>query len=95
MVLPWLESVLSTSFSNCPSHQGEPRSECNMYCLSVVSPGAFCYYCRSSCHKDQHVIQIRRLLYHDVVRAAKIDIVLDISGTFRVSIAFSLLNNLA
>ncbi|KAI6704392.1 hypothetical protein NL676_007354 [Syzygium grande] len=68
----------------------------NATCIaSTASPGAFCYYCRSSCHKDQHVIQIRRSSYHDVVRAAKIDTVLDISETFRVSIAFSLLNNLA
>ncbi|KAI6697951.1 hypothetical protein NL676_018070 [Syzygium grande] len=36
MVPPWLESLLSTSFSNCPSHYGAPRSECNMYCLDCV-----------------------------------------------------------
>ncbi|XP_030468948.1 protein RGF1 INDUCIBLE TRANSCRIPTION FACTOR 1 [Syzygium oleosum] len=80
MVPPWLESLLSTSFfSNCPSHRGTPRSECNMYCLDCES-GAFCYYCRSSRHKDHHVIQIRRSSYHDVVRVAEIDTVLDISG---------------
>lgn len=80
MVPPWLESLLSTSFfSICPSHQDAPRSECNMYCLDCES-GAFCYYCRSSRHKDHHVIQIRRSSYHDVVRVSEIDKVLDISG---------------
>ncbi|KAF8039523.1 hypothetical protein BT93_B1901 [Corymbia citriodora subsp. variegata] len=80
MVPPWLESLLSTSFfSICSSHRDAPRSECNMYCLDCES-GAFCYYCRSSRHKDHHVIQIRRSSYHDVVRVSEIDKVLDISG---------------
>ncbi|PPD85395.1 hypothetical protein GOBAR_DD17662 [Gossypium barbadense] len=72
MVPPWLESLLSTAFFTiCPRHRDTPRNECNMYCLDCMDD-AFCFYCRSSRHKDHHVIQIRRSSYHDVVRVAEI-----------------------
>ncbi|XP_024030227.1 uncharacterized protein LOC21395001 [Morus notabilis] len=76
---PWLEALLSTAFfSVCGAHRDAPRSECNMYCLDCHG-GAFCFYCRSSRHKDHLVIQIRRSSYHDVVRVAEIQKALDIS----------------
>lgn len=79
-VIPrWLESLLSTTFFYaCPSHKEAPRSECNMFCLDCYHP-SFCFYCRSNKHHDHHVIQIRRSSYHDVVRVAEIEKVLDIS----------------
>ncbi|KAF5185535.1 Platz transcription factor family protein, partial [Thalictrum thalictroides] len=81
MLVPqWLEPLLSTAFfSVCRTHGDAARSECNMYCLDC-SGDAFCFYCRSSRHKDHQVIQIRRSSYHDVVRVAEIQKVLDISG---------------
>ncbi|EOY33654.1 hypothetical protein QUC31_018843 [Theobroma cacao] len=79
-VPPWLESLLSSAFFTiCPRHRDTPRNECNMYCLDCMND-AFCFYCRSSRHKDHLVIQIRRSSYHDVVRVAEIQKVLDISG---------------
>ncbi|OAY38111.1 protein RGF1 INDUCIBLE TRANSCRIPTION FACTOR 1 [Manihot esculenta] len=79
LVPPWLESLLSSSFFNiCPRHQDSPRNECNMFCLDCKND-AFCFYCRSSRHKDHPVIQIRRSSYHDVVRVTEIQNVLDIS----------------
>ncbi|XVF69045.1 hypothetical protein PTKIN_Ptkin11bG0049800 [Pterospermum kingtungense] len=79
-VPPWLESLLSTAFFViCPRHRDTPRSECNMYCLDCMND-AFCFYCRSSRHKDHFVIQIRRSSYHDVVRVGEVQKVLDISG---------------
>ncbi|KAJ6871142.1 hypothetical protein NC652_036723 [Populus alba x Populus x berolinensis] len=72
LVPPWLESLLSTSFFTvCRTHGDESRNECNMYCLDCEGD-AFCFYCRSSRHKDHQVIQIRRSSYHDVVRVAEI-----------------------
>lgn len=77
---PWLERLLSTTFfSICVAHIKAPRNECNMYCLDCGDQ-AFCFYCKSSWHKDHQVIQIRRSSYHDVVRVAEIQKVLDISG---------------
>ncbi|PIA43556.1 hypothetical protein AQUCO_01900150v1 [Aquilegia coerulea] len=81
LVPPWLEPLLSTTFfSVCRVHGDAARSECNMYCLDCNGKNAFCFYCRSSKHKDHSVIQIRRSSYHDVVRVAEIQRLLDISG---------------
>ncbi|KAL6500861.1 hypothetical protein OROHE_025356 [Orobanche hederae] len=85
LVPPWLEKLLNTTFfSICQTHADSARSECNMYCLDCDAE-AFCFYCRSSKHKDHQVIQyvdiqIRRSSYHDVVRVSEIQKVLDISG---------------
>ncbi|KAF9598082.1 hypothetical protein IFM89_024193, partial [Coptis chinensis] len=80
LVPPCLEPLLSTAFfSVCRTHGDAARSECNMYCLDC-SGDAFCFYCRSSRHKDHQEMQIRRSSYHDVVRVAEIENVLDISG---------------
>ncbi|KAK6943915.1 PLATZ transcription factor [Dillenia turbinata] len=77
---PWLEPLLTTSFFTvCRTHGDAARSECNMFCLDC-NGDAFCFYCRSSRHKDHRVIQIRRSSYHDVVRVSEIQKVLDISG---------------
>ncbi|KAK8514454.1 hypothetical protein V6N12_009160 [Hibiscus sabdariffa] len=56
-VPPWLESLLSTPFfTNCSRHRETSRNECNMYCLDCMND-AFCFYCRSSAHRDHLVIQ--------------------------------------
>ncbi|KAI8559904.1 hypothetical protein RHMOL_Rhmol04G0212100 [Rhododendron molle] len=80
LVPPWLEPLITTAFfSVCRTHGDAARSECNMYCLDC-NDQSFCFYCRSSKHKDHQVIQIRRSSYHDVVRVSEIQKVLDISG---------------
>ncbi|XP_073226031.1 protein RGF1 INDUCIBLE TRANSCRIPTION FACTOR 1 isoform X2 [Cicer arietinum] len=74
---PWLEQLLSTTFfSVCKAHINAPRNECNMYCLDCRDQ-SFCFYCKHAWHDDH---QIRRSSYHDVVRVAEIQKVLDISG---------------
>ncbi|CAH9117726.1 unnamed protein product [Cuscuta europaea] len=76
----WLEPLLNTAFfAACRTHGDGARSECNMFCIDCAA-AAFCFYCRSSRHKDHQVIQIRRSSYHDVVRVGEIERVLDISG---------------
>lgn len=80
LVPPWLEALLSTDFfSACSTHKHASRNECNLFCLDCHND-AFCFYCRSTRHEDHLVIQIRRSSYHDVVRVAEIEKVLDISG---------------
>ncbi|KAL1331956.1 protein RGF1 INDUCIBLE TRANSCRIPTION FACTOR 1-like [Arachis hypogaea] len=54
--------------------------DCNNNNNNNNNGDAFCFYCRSSRHKDHQVIQIRRSSYHDVVRVVEIQKVLDISG---------------
>ncbi|KAK9107070.1 hypothetical protein Syun_023081 [Stephania yunnanensis] len=61
------------------TYSDSARSECNLYCLDCKRD-AFCFYYRSSRHKDHVVIQIKRSSYHDVVRVAEIQNVLDIVG---------------
>ncbi|KAG1361342.1 hypothetical protein COCNU_09G008050 [Cocos nucifera] len=86
LVPPWLEPLLTTPFfAACRSHSDAARSECNMYCLDCSSSSggaaaAFCFYCRNDRHSGHRVIQIRRSSYHDVVRVAEIQKVLDITG---------------
>ncbi|XP_074589322.1 protein RGF1 INDUCIBLE TRANSCRIPTION FACTOR 1-like [Curcuma longa] len=82
LVPPWLEPLLSTNFfAACALHPEAPRSECNMFCLDCGGAvSSFCFYCRSDSHSGHRVIQIRRSSYHDVVRVAEIQKVLDISG---------------
>ncbi|KAG9134596.1 hypothetical protein Leryth_000927 [Lithospermum erythrorhizon] len=82
MLVPtWLERLLNTSFFTiCKTHGDASKSECNMYCLDCNNSDAFCFYCRSSKHKDHQVIQIRRSSYHDVVRVSEIQRGLDIGG---------------
>ncbi|KAG0454173.1 hypothetical protein HPP92_025477 [Vanilla planifolia] len=84
LVPPWLEPLLTTPFfSVCTPHAEVARNERNMFCLDCGGGprgGAFCLYCRSELHARHRVIQIRRSSYHDVVRMAEIQKVLDISG---------------
>ncbi|THU72793.1 hypothetical protein C4D60_Mb04t15920 [Musa balbisiana] len=49
-----------------------------MFCLDGGPAGSFCFYCSSDRHSGHLVIQIRRSSYHDVVRVAEIQEVLDI-----------------
>lgn len=59
VVPPWFEPLLTTSFFNvCRVHGDAARSECNMFCLDCNNEDAFCFYCRSSRHKDHRVIQV-------------------------------------
>jgi hypothetical protein len=47
----------------CRIHADAARNECNMYCLDCNNgDGAFCFYCRSSRHKDHQVIQVGKVL---------------------------------
>lgn len=81
LVPPWLESLLTTSFFKpCREHCDAAKSECNMFCLDCPSDKSFCFYCRSAFHSDHCTIQIRRSSYHDVVRMAEIQKLLDIGG---------------
>ncbi|GBG70599.1 hypothetical protein CBR_g6725 [Chara braunii] len=74
----WLKSLLSASFfAHCSRHAGGHKSECNMFCIDCED-GALCSYCTST-HSGHRILQIRRSSYHDVVRVADIQKLLDVS----------------
>lgn len=63
LVPPWLEQLVNTSFFwVCGTHGDAARSECNMFCLDCGGD-AFCFYCRSTKHKDHQVIQVCLYIY--------------------------------
>ncbi|CAN0908054.1 Protein RGF1 INDUCIBLE TRANSCRIPTION FACTOR 1 [Linum grandiflorum] len=51
-----------------------------MFCLDCCdAAGAFCPYCRSASHEDHTVVQIRKSSYHNVVRVAEMENLLELS----------------
>ncbi|CAN0908071.1 Protein RGF1 INDUCIBLE TRANSCRIPTION FACTOR 1, partial [Linum grandiflorum] len=77
----WLEPLLATKFFNrCSAHRDGNRTECNIFCLDCCdAAGAFCPYCRSASHEDHTVVQIRKSSYHNVVRVAAMENLLELS----------------
>ncbi|CAN0908076.1 Protein RGF1 INDUCIBLE TRANSCRIPTION FACTOR 1 [Linum grandiflorum] len=52
-----------------------------MFCLDCCdTTGAFCPYCRADSHEEHTVIQIRKSSYHNVVRMAAMENLLELSG---------------
>ncbi|XP_002963133.2 uncharacterized protein LOC9661629 [Selaginella moellendorffii] len=91
---PWLKPLISAKFFEpCNNHSSSSSSpaagetaastsaariECNLYCLDCMDE-PLCFGC-TFCHKNHHVVQIRRSSYHDVIRVSEIQKVLDLSG---------------
>ncbi|CAN0916522.1 Protein RGF1 INDUCIBLE TRANSCRIPTION FACTOR 1 [Linum grandiflorum] len=51
-----------------------------MFCLDCCdAAGAFCPYCRSASHEDHTVVQIRKSSYHNAVRVAAMENLLELS----------------
>ncbi|KAJ7560281.1 hypothetical protein O6H91_04G121800 [Diphasiastrum complanatum] len=75
----WLKPLLATDFFvPCTTHGEMNRNECNYYCLSCMGD-ALCSTCTSE-HQYHPIVQIRRSSYHDVIRVAEIQKVLDLTG---------------
>ncbi|CAN0921085.1 Protein RGF1 INDUCIBLE TRANSCRIPTION FACTOR 1 [Linum grandiflorum] len=50
-----------------------------MFCLDCRdAAGAFCPYCRSASHEEHTVVQIRKSSYHNAVRVAVMEILLEV-----------------
>ena len=95
LVPPWLESLLSTQFFTvCRTHEDAARSECNMYCLDCEGD-AFCFYCRSSRHKDHQVVQVSLFTFSHFFCFLFIALYLVLARTMRLYLLSVCLSKLA
>lgn len=73
----WLEVLLAEKFfASCTKHDSSKKNEKNIFCLDCIS--SICQHCVSD-HKLHHLLQIRRYVYHDVIRLHDIQKLLDCS----------------
>ncbi|KAG6593617.1 hypothetical protein SDJN03_13093, partial [Cucurbita argyrosperma subsp. sororia] len=62
----WLQALLSEKFFNaCVVHEDAKKNEKNIFCFDCSL--GICPHCLSS-HRSHKLLQIRRYVYHDVIR---------------------------
>ncbi|XP_047340333.1 protein RGF1 INDUCIBLE TRANSCRIPTION FACTOR 1-like [Impatiens glandulifera] len=72
---PWLQSLLVEKFFNaCLIHQDFKKNEKNIFCLDCCE--GICPHCLSL-HRSHRLLQIRRYVYHDVLRLGDADKLMD------------------
>ncbi|KAK9068254.1 hypothetical protein SSX86_012365 [Deinandra increscens subsp. villosa] len=73
----WLESLLSeTFFNSCMIHEDSKKNEKNIFCLDCCE--AICHHCLDR-HNSHRLLQIRRYVYHDVIRVGDVEKLMDCS----------------
>ncbi|KAI3504316.1 hypothetical protein L1887_32891 [Cichorium endivia] len=73
----WLESLLSeTYFNPCMIHEDAKKNEKNIFCLDCCE--AICHHCLDR-HTSHRLLQIRRYVYHDVIRVGDAEKLMDCS----------------
>ncbi|KAG1354486.1 hypothetical protein COCNU_07G005980 [Cocos nucifera] len=73
----WLEVLLGERFFNpCTIHETAKKNEKNIFCLDCCS--SFCPQCLPL-HRPHRLLQIRRYVYHDVVRVDDLEKLIDCS----------------
>ncbi|KAM0008363.1 putative transcription repressor PLATZ family [Helianthus debilis subsp. tardiflorus] len=73
----WLESLLSETFFNaCMVHEDVKKNEKNIFCLDCCQ--AICHHCLDV-HNSHRLLQIRRYVYHDVIRVGDAEKLMDCS----------------
>lgn len=71
----WLLALLSEKFFNaCIIHEDAKKNEKNIFCLDCCD--GFCPHCSTN-HRSHRLLQIRRYVYHDVIRIADADKLID------------------
>ncbi|XP_078433263.1 protein RGF1 INDUCIBLE TRANSCRIPTION FACTOR 1-like [Wolffia australiana] len=77
---PWLGGLLKEEafFSSCFSHEHRKKNEKNIFCLGCCC--SICPHCASSsAHITHPLLQVRRYVYHDVVRLDDLEKLIDCS----------------
>jgi len=73
----WLEGLMAeTFFSSCGIHETRRKSEKNVFCLLCCL--SVCPHCLPS-HRSHPLLQVRRYVYHDVVRLSDLEKLIDCS----------------
>ncbi|XP_068635633.1 protein RGF1 INDUCIBLE TRANSCRIPTION FACTOR 1-like [Aristolochia californica] len=73
----WLERLLQEKFFNpCFVHEGVKKNEKNIFCLDCSI--SICPHCLSP-HRSHRLLQIRRYVYHDVIRVDDMEKLIDCS----------------
>ncbi|CAL5340226.1 unnamed protein product [Camellia sinensis] len=71
----WLESLLREKFFNaCIIHEESKKNEKNIFCLDCCD--SICPHCLSP-HRSHRLLQIRRYVYHDVIRLGDAEKLMD------------------
>ncbi|CAI7771179.1 unnamed protein product [Closterium sp. NIES-53] len=74
----WLDCLLKGDFfSPCTQHVSLKKNEMNLFCLDCMKE--LCQHCMPS-HQSHKLLQIRRYVYHDVVRLQDITKLVDCGG---------------
>ncbi|XP_073060215.1 protein RGF1 INDUCIBLE TRANSCRIPTION FACTOR 1-like [Primulina eburnea] len=74
----WLESLYAQKFfASCPIHDSSKKNEKNICCLDCCN--SICPHCVAS-HRSHRLLQIRRYVYHEVVRLEDLEKLMDCSN---------------
>ncbi|XP_028243247.1 uncharacterized protein LOC114421497 isoform X2 [Glycine soja] len=74
----WLERLMAeTFFGGCGVHQNHKKNEKNIFCLHCCL--SICPHCLPS-HRSHSLLQVRRYVYHDVVRLGDLEKLVDCSN---------------
>eukprot|EP00899_Mesostigma_viride_P020053 jgi/Mesvir1/28049/Mv26197-RA.2 len=75
----WLDGLLTAKFfTPCELHPHAKKNERNIYCVDCAGEG-ICQHCLPH-HHDHCLLQVRRYVYHDVVRLVDIQKLVESSG---------------
>ncbi|MCO5561799.1 hypothetical protein L7F22_015423 [Adiantum nelumboides] len=73
----WLQMLLAEKFfTTCAKHDCQKKNDKNVFCLDCMV--SICQHCLSD-HDSHRLLQIRRYVYHDVIRLHDIQKLLDCS----------------
>ncbi|KAL2343620.1 hypothetical protein Fmac_004905 [Flemingia macrophylla] len=71
----WLERLMAeTFFGGCGVHQNHRKNEKNVFCLHCCL--SICPHCLPS-HRSHSLLQVRRYVYHDVIRLDDLEKLVD------------------
>ncbi|KAL4180090.1 hypothetical protein AMTRI_Chr13g90400 [Amborella trichopoda] len=74
----WLEALNSQKFFvGCSAHESAKKNEKNIFCLDCCT--SICPHCLPA-HRAHRLVQVRRYVYHDVVRLEDLEKLIDCSN---------------